>query len=296
MNNLETDEFGQMDLDSPKKDASSRAAKFLRLTFLLTIPIWIFAQVTKHLIPEGLPINHLGFLAVFIPATSALILTIRETGLDGAKILLHRAYDWTRITRKIWYLPIVALLPVVYASTLVLLVLIGEPIPALSIPVLPVLVLFPFFILFAIGEEVGWMGYAYDLMETRWNAISIAFLLGLIGAVWHFPLFLIQNPPGGMMWIAGQCVNIVLIRILSVWIYKNTGSSVFALILFHAIYNVCTMVLPVYVSPLGPIIGNIFLFAIVIGVLLHWNSRTLSTDRLEEEEDSELELVIAVRG
>lgn len=259
---------------------------FFGLTALLSVPIVILAAVTKPLIPEGMPINHLGFIMVIVPGTTALMLTYRENGRESAKQLFMRVFDHNRITKKGWYIPIVFLLPIIYVSLLGVLIRLGVQDSQISIPISAVLILFPLFLLFAACEEVGWMGYAFEPMESRWNALNAGIVLGIIGATWHFPLFVIQNPPGGFLWIAGQWANAVVIRILAVWIFNNTGKSVFAMILFHAIYNLCTMVLPVYNSPFGPLLATLFIIGIVGMILYLWGADTLAQFKFPKKDQS----------
>jgi membrane protease YdiL (CAAX protease family) len=52
------------------------------------------------------------------------------------------------------------------------------PLPQSNIPLLYVLVLFPVFFITAIGEEVGWLGYAIDPMQDRWGALYASMILG----------------------------------------------------------------------------------------------------------------------
>jgi hypothetical protein len=62
--------------------------------------------------PSSLPISA---LTAFCPMMAALILTYRENGSSGAKELLKRSFDYKRIRRKIWYVPIFFLMPVIMA-------------------------------------------------------------------------------------------------------------------------------------------------------------------------------------
>ena len=91
-----------------------------------------------------------------------------------------------------------------------------------------------FFIL-AIGEEVGWMGYAVDPMQDQWSALTTSIILGLVTAIWHFvPLIQMGRT---LIWIAWWTLGSISIRILTVWLYNSTGRSLFAAIVFHAMNN-----------------------------------------------------------
>ncbi len=95
--------------------------------------------------------------------------------------------------------------------------------------------MFPVFFIGALGEELGWTGYAIDPMQERRGALKAGILLGLAWATYHIPLF-VQGSLS-LYWIVWQCLYIVASRVLFVWIYNNTGKSLFAVGVFHAMFN-----------------------------------------------------------
>jgi len=235
---------------------------FFVLVFLFSLPFYVLAPLSSTFIPEGLPINHLGFLMIIAPITAASILTYKKGGFTAAKTLLKKSLDYKKIPGK-WYLPVFFLLPLTYLSSMGLMTLIGVQFPAISLPLTLLPILFALFVIFAICEEVGWQGYAFSLLEKKHSILKASIILGAVWAIWHFPLFIIQNPPGGLIWIFGQCINLILTRIVIVWIFTNTERSVSAGILLHAIYNLITMVLPIYNSPLAPTVTGIFTIVVI---------------------------------
>jgi len=101
--------------------------------------------------------------------------------------------------------------------------------------VLAALVAFLAFLVLGLGEELGWSGYAIDPMQDRWNALPAALLLGLVWAVWHYvPL---MQAGRSMAWIAWWSLSTVALRVILTWIYNNTGKSVFAAAMVHAMAN-----------------------------------------------------------
>ncbi|MFW9941424.1 MAG: CPBP family intramembrane glutamic endopeptidase [Candidatus Thorarchaeota archaeon] len=249
--------------NTPKR----KLTKFFGLLLLISFPGWILTALTKQFIPEGLPINHIGFLMVFFPLIVAFILTYRDYGKVTAKELLKRSFDFKRIEEKVWFLPILFLLPIIYVISLGIMIFLGITSLKNTIPVGTIPLLFIMMLIFAIGEEIGWQGYVFGDIDARWNSLYAAILLGLIWGIWHVPLFIIQDPPGGFLWITGQCLYMVVLRVLIVWIYKNTNKSVFTAIIIHAISNLCGMVFPIYNSPLGPFIASILIVITLVIVL-----------------------------
>lgn len=136
-----------------------------------------------------------------------------------AKALIKRSFGFKRITRNIWYAPILLLVPVVHLAVLWILGLTGDA-PGKSVFPLgmaPILLILFFFM--ALGEEVGWMGYAYDPMEARGSAFKASLILGIIWAAWHIPLFIFVVEQT-LSWAAGQLLFLIGFRIILVWIYN----------------------------------------------------------------------------
>ena len=79
-----------------------------------------------------------------------------------------------------------------------------------------------------------------------------------------------------LLWTTAQVLVVIGLRIIQVWIYNNTGKSLFAAILFHAVGNVPVAALPVYTSPLGPIITAVLVTIIVVIITRVWDLQTLT--------------------
>ncbi len=225
---------------------------------------------------EGLPLNVpmsvLGL--IFIPLIAASILVHREEKLGGVKGLLKRAFDYKRIEQKIWYVPIIFLSPLLFFMTYWVMRLAGLPLPAKwNISFLMILILFVAFFIFAIGEELGWMGYAVDPMQDRWSALTTSIILGLVWAIWHYPSLIQADRT--LTWIAWWSLRTVGLRILIVWLYNNTGRSLFGVILFHAMLNVSDISFPNYGSHYDPAVGGLIIAITAVLVTVLWGPKTL---------------------
>jgi len=250
---------------------------FFVLTFVMSVPSYIVAA----LVPQEM-VMLIGLIIALAPITAALILAYRENRLDGAKRLLKRSFDYKKITRKIWYAPIFFLMPVLFLLALGIMILMGELLPDTLFPVVAAPVAFLVFFIFALSEEIGWMGYAFDPMEERWNALVASIILGIIWATWHIPLYILSGQ--GPVRIAVQLISLIGIRALIVWVYNNTGKSVFATILIHAVYNVCTLTIASFYISLGHLITCIFIIITAVIVTCLWDPETLAQFRFRKKE------------
>jgi membrane protease YdiL (CAAX protease family) len=221
--------------------------------------------VTGLQLLPGIPVAGLAFVC---PALAALILTRRANGAEGTTALLKRAFDRKRIRSKIWYLPILLLLPAASVLAFAVLRLTGTPVPAPQIAVLPTLLLCVGFFVGALGEELGWSGYAIDPMQDRWGALRASVLLGSVWAVWHYPGLLQAHR--SLAWIAWWSVGTVAARVIMVWLYGNTGRSVFGAALFHMTINVTWQLFPVHGSYWDPRVSGLIMAATAALIAMLW--------------------------
>ena len=241
--------------------------RFFVLVFALSAPIWLLE-------PRDWPIT----ASVGTPLVAALILVYKEDGRAGTRRLLRRVFDQKRIKAKIWYVPVIFLLPAIYLLTYGVTRLTGQPLPHKPyVPLLMVPLLLGLFFILAVGEEVGWTGYATDPMQERWSALTTSIILGSVGAIWHFvPLIQMGRAP---TWIAWWTLGAVALRTLTVWLYNNTGRSLFAVIVFHATFNVGFAVFPNHGSHWDPAVAGAITAIVAVIIVFLWGPKTLARYR-----------------
>lgn len=120
--------------------------------------------------------------------------------------------------------------------------LIGLPLPPLQVSVPATMVLCLVFLISAFGEELGWSGYVIDPLQARWNTVRASMFVGALWATWHIIPLIQANR--SLTWIAWWYLGTVASRVLIVWLYNNTGKSVFAATLFHATLNISWQLFP----------------------------------------------------
>jgi membrane protease YdiL (CAAX protease family) len=255
--------------------------KFFLLVYGLSIPLWIIeTRIDVKGLPLDIPITDI--LAAFTPMIAASILVYKEEGRIGIDKLFKRILDFSRITKKIWYVPI-ALLPfLIYLLIYIVIHLIGLPLPInFYIPFLSIPFLFCLFFIGAVAEETGYMGYAIDPMQERFSALSASILIGIPWAVWHYPSIIQQGH--NLTWIAWATLGTVAVRVLIVWIYNNSGESLFACILFHTLLNVGRPLFP-RDGIHNPLVDypeiHYSIIAVTAGIIVFlWGSKTLARYR-----------------
>jgi uncharacterized protein len=89
----------------------------------------------------------------------------------------------------------------------------------------------------AMGEELGWRGFALPWLQSRMSALSASILLGMIWVLWHAPL-----------WFAGlgfeespflaYAITGISFTVLVTWACNNSRGSLVIASLFHLTLNI----------------------------------------------------------
>jgi hypothetical protein len=98
-----------------------------------------------------------------------------------------------------------------------------------------------------------------------------------VWAIWYVVAFFQAGHV--LAWIAWQRLFTVMARILIVWLYNNTGKSVLAAILFHAMINISVSVFPKNGSLYDPAITGAITAVMAVIVTFFWGSKTLARYR-----------------
>lgn len=225
---------------------------FFVLTFVLTWVGWFLALLLPlPSLADGLLFR----IAGFGPACAALILTGITAGKQGVRALLGGLLQW-RVGLR-WYLVVFFSFWLFIPAALALNVLLGGTLPGYALqtpwykPLLLYLVGWPIGTLLAPpAEEPGWRGFALPRLLNKYNALLASVFLGVIWAIWHFPLFLTPDGGKGYEGLPDFVVFIpfvVALSILIAWVYVNTKGSLLISLLFHGTINTITayQVLPI---------------------------------------------------
>jgi len=244
--------------------------RFFLLIVALSVPFWLAGTMTEFQMLPGLPVSALMFVC---PAAAAAILVYRESGLAGVTGLLKRSFDVGQTRAVVWYAPAFLLMPAIMVLSYLAICWIGEPTPPPNFSARAVLLLMLVFFVTALGEELGWSGYAIDPLQQRWGAVSAGIVVGLVSAVWHVvPLLQAHR---SAKWIAWWGLWTVAGRVLIVWLYNNAGKSVFAAVIFHMMTNVTWQLFPVSGSYFDPRVTGLIEAFVAAAVAAAWGPRQL---------------------
>ncbi len=257
--------------------------------FLIAIGFtWLF-QLPQTLDSRGIIkspaflLQLVNYLPPFGPFFAAFLLTFLSDGMRGIKTLLKKGWD-TKFG-KIWWIPILFLLPAMEGLTVLLARIIGgEVFPELEIFTQPLSYTKAFLSLLYLAalEEYGWRGYALDRLQGRWNALTSSLILAAFWGPWHLQQWFMggRDVPFFAFWY-----GIVMEAILLTWIYNNTKRSLLPVIIVHTLFNF--QIFPTWNTPLSTMLFVLIWTLVTISVIFVWGPRRLSRQQSVEELSSE---------
>ena len=87
------------------------------------------------------------------------------------------------------------------------------------------------------GEELGWRGFALPRLATRFGLRTASFLLGVLWAGWHLPLFFILGGDTVGQSFPLYVLQVTALSVAFAWLYARTRGSLLLTMLLHAAVN-----------------------------------------------------------
>ena len=141
--------------------------------------------------------------------------------------MLSRIVRWR--VAPIWYaVAILGPLGITLGAITLHMALGGQP-PSLGgmIGLLPTLVIYVVYMMIfvALGEEVGWRGYALPALQARYGALISSVILGVAWALWHLPLFFNPDTSYSDLHFGLWLGYLIPLTILITWVFNSTGGA-----------------------------------------------------------------------
>jgi uncharacterized protein len=235
---------------------------FFVLTYAIAWMLWAPLVIFRDRVPPSLAFVLL-MLGSLVPSTVGVVFVALLRGRSGVRTLLGRLVH-ARIGLR-WYLAAVALTMLVPLAVGIS-ILMGGNTPVVDNTILGVLFLFAFMIFpgSALGEELGWRGFALPRMQALQNALKASLVIGILWGTWHLPLWLRGAESNPISLYVPFVVAVIASSVIYTWLYNNTGGSLFIIVLYHAAINLPITVL---ITPLGSQMVQPFLIYVGITVL-----------------------------
>jgi uncharacterized protein len=221
--------------------------RYFSITFSATFILWFIGAYLSF--QEDANGSHMVFLLAGLaaPFLISLVMIFGSGRSDLKKDFISRLIDPRRIRMKT--LPaFIFIMPLSVAASIVVSLLFGESLSqfqfaegfSFSSGFVPVLLLL---VLAATFEELGWRGYAFDSLQSRYNFFIASLVFSVLWSSWHFPLIFVKDSYqyeifNENFWFGlNFFASIIPMGIIISWICIKNGKSVLAAIVFHFIIN-----------------------------------------------------------
>jgi membrane protease YdiL (CAAX protease family) len=228
----------------------------------LSVPFYVLGAFTRIDLLPRLPISA---VATVCPAAAALILSRRQGGDSAAWSLLRGAVD----IHSIIPMPTIAAAILVAPAAEWVSYLVPSALASSThiTPISPgqLVALATAFLVAAIGEELGWSGYALGRLQSQSPMLRVGLEIGVAWAAWHvLPLVSVGR---SAEWVAWWAIGTIAQRVVFVWLYRATGRNVGVVALSHALRNLVWMLIPTFGSEYDPRADAIATIAVAAAVV-----------------------------
>jgi membrane protease YdiL (CAAX protease family) len=86
-----------------------------------------------------------------------------------------------------------------------------------------------------LGEELGWRGFVFPMLQKKYTPLLSGIIVGVIWACWHIPMFLfhIEGYDDFIVYL----LQTISLSIMYTWMYNYVKGSILIPILYHCIDN-----------------------------------------------------------
>lgn len=248
------------------------AGRFFLLATAIPWALWLPAAWLSRQPDSGLLVGVLGIAGLLAPVAVVAWLVRGDPAL--VRDIVRRL--GVRGVRPLWLLVAGGLMPAaVVVATLIslpwgystdqLLLRGAFTFTAGVVPGWVVIVLAP------VAEELAWHSYGTDSLRRRFSVFTTSVIFGVIWAVWHLPLALIegssqsQTAQEGVLHALNFPLSVFPFVLLMNWVYYRSGRNITVTILFHLSANLVTQVLATH--PDTEIIATAVLLVVTVIVV-----------------------------
>ncbi len=224
-----------------------RPRLYFCLTFLITYLLWFAGAYVSFDDRGGLYMLLMlpGLMAPFL-ISAVMIFTSgrRELKEDFINRLINpRLIDLRMLPLLVLMLPLVVLISIAVSLPFggsVAQFQLAEGF-SFSTGFVPVLLLL---LMAATFEELGWRGYAFDSLASRYDLFSASLIFSILWSLWHFPLVFVKDSYqfeiiSQNIWFGVNFfISIIPLGVIISWFCIRNRKSVMAAILFHFIVNI----------------------------------------------------------
>ena len=263
---------------------------FFSMTFLVTYSLWFAGAYVSFQDDKSGLYMLLMLPGLMVPFLISLVMILTSKNSDLKKDFVNRLINLRLIQPKM--LPVIVLImPLAVLASIFLSLPFGGSISQFQfaegfsfssglVPVLLILVLAAGF------EELGWRGYAFDSLQSRYNFFMASIIFSILWSLWHFPLIFVNNSyqyeifHENIWFGVNFFVSIIPMGVIISWICIKNRKSIIAAILFHFIINISQEMLEM--TQITKCIETVVLTVVVVAIIAIDKEMFFSKEHLTE--------------
>jgi membrane protease YdiL (CAAX protease family) len=233
----------------PKKEKS----KAFWGTFLISWPVAALVAISYNILFNHTPLSPAIVILCFICVVPVTFVIASSKSRNPTV----RNYVSSLIQfRGVWQWALATMF--LFSASILLAVLINNllfdhpisllPLPATGLSFLGLVVvkfLYQIFFFNAIGEEVGWRGFALPKLQAQTSPLVAAIVIGIFWPPWHFFLWQAEGRPVlTLSFWSTYIVGHILFSILLTWFYNRSKGSILVVGIAHASVNTAMGFIP----------------------------------------------------
>ena len=263
---------------------------FFSMTFLVTYSLWFAGAYVSFQDDKSGLYMLLMLPGLMVPFLISLVMILTSKNSDLKKDFVNRLINLRLIQPKM--LPVIVLImPLSVLASILFSLPFGGSISqfqfaegfSFSSGFVPVLLI----LLLAAGfEELGWRGYAFDSLQSRYNYFKASIIFGILWSLWHFPLIFVNNSyqyeifHENIWFGVNFFISIIPMGVIISWICIKNRKSIIAAILFHFIINISQEMLEM--TQITKCIETVVLTVVVVAIIAIDKEMFFSKEHLTE--------------
>lgn len=123
-----------------------------------------------------------------------------------------------------------------------------------------------------LGEELGWRGYALNILQNKYIPLMASLIVGLIWGFWHLPLMILSGYSGLELvyYIIAFMVTVISLSIIITFFY-NKSKNILIAMWIHFWFNFLLKIVIIDLLPLLIYISFGYLILAIFVVILYKN-------------------------
>jgi membrane protease YdiL (CAAX protease family) len=231
----------------PRQGSSKSAWIAFLVAWIVSTMVWL----AHRKIIEHLPISPVLVVLILVSVVPVpFVISMAYSRIPAVKsyltslIRLRGVWGWSLLALVLF--PALVLLSIPISNILGQQPIAARLLPETGLSLIGVIAgkfLYQFFFFNAIGEEVGWRGFALPRLQARTNPLIASLILACFWIPWHFVLWKSQGQSFKTWGFWMNNFLIILSSIIHTWFYNRSQGSILVAGILHAAGNTNARVL-----------------------------------------------------